>query len=179
MAGRMPGKQVLMDKITLTDITETGNAAQDEPAVQYAEDQVSNGKEVTLHFELALEDGKIVDSNFDGQPATFRPGDGNLPPGFEQVLFGLRQGEEKTVKVSEDDAFGPYNPDNVQTFPRYRFQADLAMEDGLVINFADQAGNEQAGVITAFDSEKITVDFNHPLAGRNILFRVKILSVKP
>ena len=164
-----------MDKIPMTDITGLDQAA----SPRYGADQVCSGREVTLHFELALANGEIVDSNFDAKPATFRVGDGNLPAGFEQALFGLRPGDERSIVVAGEDAFGPSNPDNVQTFPRYRFPADLAMEEGLVINFTDSAGNEQAGVIRKFDAGKVTVDFNHPLAGRDIRFRVRILSVNP
>lgn len=166
-----------MDKIAITDITD----ADEKPTAHddgYDADQVSRGKEVTLHFQLSLADGSIVDSNFETAPATLTVGDGNLPPGFEQVLYGLRAGEEARVTLAPDDAFGPHNPNNVQVFPRFRFPADLAMEEGLVINFADQAGNDQPGVITAFNAERVTVDFNHPLAGREILFHVKVITVK-
>lgn len=165
-----------MDKINIRDIT--GIDDPPEPEIShYDAGQVCSGREVTLHFELALPNGEIVDSNFEGQPATFRVGDGNLPTGFEKVLIGLRAGDEHSVDIEEEDAFGPRNPGNVQTFPRYRFPADLAMEEGLVMSFADSAGNEQAGVIAAFSADQVTVDFNHPLAGKNIHFRVKILSV--
>jgi FKBP-type peptidyl-prolyl cis-trans isomerase SlpA len=172
-AGAMPE----MDRISITDITDADRkpAAQDDG---YDADQVSHGKEVTLHFQLSLTDGSVVDSNFETAPATFTVGDGNLPPGFEQVIYGLRAGEESLVIIAIDDAFGPHNPDNVQVFPRYRFPADLAMEEGLVINFADQVGNDQPGVITAFDAGRVTVDFNHPLAGREIVFHVKVITVK-
>lgn len=166
-----------MDKITVTDITgaaSADNAANDNG---FGKDQVSSGREICLHFELSLPNGEIIDSNFSAAPATFRVGDGNLLPGFEQALFGLRAGDEHTALINTEDAFGPWNEDNWQKFPRYRFPADLAMEEGLVINFADSAGNDQAGVITKFDASHVTVDFNHPLAGRDIHFRVKILSV--
>jgi FKBP-type peptidyl-prolyl cis-trans isomerase SlpA len=165
-----------MDKINVRDITGLGDIPEPENT-GYDAGQVCSGRQVTLHFELALANGDIVDSNFDGEAATFRIGDGNLPAGFEQVLFGLRAGDEHSAELEAEDAFGPRNPDNIHTFPRYRFPADLAMEEGLVINFADSAGNDQAGVITAFDADRVTVDFNHPLAGKTIRFRVKILSV--
>jgi FKBP-type peptidyl-prolyl cis-trans isomerase SlpA len=166
-----------MDKIDVMDITAGAHQKHRDEGKLYDPDQVCNGREVTLHFELALADGDIVDSNFSGRPVTFRLGDGNLPPAFEEVIYGLRSGAEQTANVAADHAFGPHNPHNVQTFPRSRFAADLAMAAGLVINFTDQAGNEQAGVIMKCDASHVTVDFNHPLAGREIRFRVKILSV--
>lgn len=166
-----------MQKITVTDITEDSQPAQPEARERFTPDQVSSGKEVTLHFELALADGEIIDSNFAGSPVTFRVGDGNLPPGFERVILGLRPGDEHSQIVSDVEAFGPRNPENIHTLPRFRFPADLAMEAGLMINFADNAGNEQAGVIRDFNADKVTIDFNHPLAGREIHFRVRVLSV--
>ena len=77
------------------------------------------------------------------------------------------------------NAFGERNSDNIQRYPRYQFPADLLMEKGLMINFADAAGNEQAGIIHGFDADNVDVDFNHPLAGRDILFRVAIKEVSP
>ena len=74
-------------------------------------------------------------------------------------------------------AFGQQNPDNLHRLPRTSFPLDLALEQGLMINFTDSAGNEQPGVIKTFDANRVTVDFNHPLAGRDIRFRVKIFSI--
>jgi len=168
----------MMDKIEARNITpvaaETGAAEVE----RYARDQVGPGKQVVLHFELRLTDGTVIDSNFEGKAVSFKIGDGNLLPGFEQAIFGLRKGQEQTVEVAPEKAFGQVNPDNIQQFPRYRFPADLVLEKGLVINFADAEGNDQPGVIAEYSSERVSVDFNHPLAGRAIMFRVKILEVE-
>lgn len=166
-----------MNKIDVTDITAGAYLKGQDEGKQYDPDQVCNDREVTMHFELSLAEGDIVDSNFSGKPVTFRVGDGNLPPGFEQTIYGLRPGDEQTANVAAEHAFGPHNADNVLTIPRSRFAADLAMAAGLVINFADNGGNEQAGVIRKYNASHVIVDFNHPLAGREIRFRVKILSI--
>lgn len=167
-----------MDKIELNDITLKQSPAPEAVSIkEYAEDQISPLKKVTLHFELALNDDEIIDSNFSKAAVEFAVGDGNLLPGFELALFGLRAGEEKSMTIPAEQAFGTAREENVQTFPRYRFPADLAMEPGLMINFTDAGGNEQPGLIKNFNSERVEIDFNHPLAGRDILFRVKILGV--
>jgi len=167
-----------MEKIVLNDIT---LAQLEEPesvaASLYSSEQLAPGREVSLHFELSLSDGEIVDSNFDRQPVTLTVGDGNILPGFEQAIYGLSAGEESTVKVPAKMAFGHQNPDNLHRLPRTSFPVDLALEQGLMINFTDSEGNDQPGVIKNFDVNRVTVDFNHPLAGRDILFRVKILSI--
>ncbi len=175
-----------MEKITLTDITLAARESDVEqtPATvhelaDYTDDQVGPGKQVTLNFELALAQGEIIDSNFEQAPARFNVGDGNLLPGFELAMFGMRAGEEKTQLIPALKAFGQPREENIHSFPRYRFPADLMMETGLMINFTDSGGNEQPGMISKFDADKVEIDFNHPLAGRDIQFRVKIHGVSP
>jgi FKBP-type peptidyl-prolyl cis-trans isomerase SlpA len=75
---------------------------------------IDTGTTVTLHFALALEDGAVVDSNFEGKPATFSIGDGSLLPGFEETLFGLRATDEQEFLVPPEKAFGQHNEQNVQ-----------------------------------------------------------------
>jgi FKBP-type peptidyl-prolyl cis-trans isomerase SlpA len=137
------------------------------------------GTEVTLHFSLELDDGSLIDSNFDGEPVTFVVGDGNMLPGFEEALFGLRAGDEKWFLISPEKGFGKYNPQNLQEFPRSEFPAELELVEGLVLSFADAQQNELPGVIQEFDQAKVMVDFNHPLAGRDIEFSVRIIDVNP
>lgn len=132
---------------------------------------------LTLHFEIRLADGSVVDSNFAGQPATFTIGDGNMLAGFEAVLLGLAVGERKVFTLSPEQAFGMPNPANIQKVDRDSF-ADMALEPGLVISFQDPSG-ELPGVVKAFDDRYVEVDFNHPLAGQVLEFEVQIVSVSP
>ena len=132
-----------------------------------------------LNFSVSLEDGSEVDSNFGGEPVSFVVGDGNLLPGFERVLMGMEPGQRHVFTVSPEDAFGQPNDNNVQTVARDHFDDDVALEIGLVFSFADAAGGELPGLIVAFDEEEVTVDFNHPLAGRRILFDVQVHRVEP
>lgn len=140
---------------------------------------IGPGTQVTLHFSLSLEDGSVVDSNFDAAPVTFAIGDGNLLAGFEEVLFGLQAGDEREFIIPPEKAFGPYNPQNIQEFPRKQFPADVELIEGLVLSFADAQHNELPGVVQEFDETTVTVDFNHPLAGRDIEFKVRIIDVNP
>lgn len=140
-------------------------------------DTVVPGRYVRLHFALALESGELVDDNFDAAPAECRIGDGNLPPNFERHLLGLRAGEDIDVQLPPEEAFGLLREENFQRLPRFRFPADLCLEPGLIVDFADQAGNTQAGVVRGFDSSSVEIDFNHPLAGRSLRFRARIVAV--
>ncbi len=134
--------------------------------------------QVTLHFALRLEDGTEVDSNFDGNPASLTIGDGNLPESFERCLHGLVAGDRQQFTLTPEDAFGQPNPNNVQRFKRREFSPDLELEEGLVLSFADAAKAEVPGVIKSFDDDNVEVDFNHPLAGKTLLFDVAIISVQ-
>jgi FKBP-type peptidyl-prolyl cis-trans isomerase SlpA len=155
------------EEITLTDVV-----------------RIADGAKVTLYFSLSLPDGSEIDSNYGKSPATFRVGDGNLMPGFEAALIGAIAGDNISVVLPAAQAFGEVNPDNVQSFPRQRFAGLLAnttdpIEPGTVLSFADSGGNEIPGVITQIGELSVVIDFNHPLAGREIMFKADIISVIP
>lgn len=140
---------------------------------------IGPGTQVTLHFSLGLEDGEVIDTNFNSDPVTFVVGDGNLLAGFEEVLFGLQAGDERSFVIPPEKGFGPYNPENIQDFPRNQFPDDVELVEGLVLSFADAQQNELPGVVQEFDDTTVTVDFNHPLAGRDVEFSVRIIDVNP
>ena len=133
---------------------------------------------VTLHFSLSLDNGEVVDSTFDKQPASFQVGDGNLLPGFEQALFGLKAGDRRQLQITPEQGFGEPNPANVQVIPRSQF-ADIELAEDLVIGFAGGGDSELPGLIKSFDDGLVTVDFNHPLAGKTLSFEVEIIKVEP
>jgi FKBP-type peptidyl-prolyl cis-trans isomerase SlpA len=140
---------------------------------------VSEGTRVFLNFSVSLEDGSEVDTNFGSDPVDFVVGDGSLLPGFERLIFGMSAGERQMFTVSPENAFGQPNDNNVQYLPRDQFDEDLELEIGLVFSFADASGGEVPGMILAFDEDEVTVDFNHPLSGRTILFDVLVHRVEP
>ncbi len=140
---------------------------------------IGPGTRVTLHFSLSLDDGTVVDSTFEREPAVFEVGDGSLLPGYEEALLGLRAGDETRFDMKPEHGFGQHNPANIQQLSRADFDASIALEPGLVLSFADASGAELPGVVADIDDDTVTVDFNHPLAGREIAFRVAILAVEP
>ena len=139
--------------------------------------EVELGTKVTLHFALVLEDGDVIDSNFETAPATFTVGDGNLLPGFESTLIGLENGDEREFTIPPEEAFGQHNTQNVQRVDRSNFDQQ-ELEIGTMFSFQNGDG-ELPGVIIEFQDEEILVDFNHPLAGKNIIFQVKIMDITP
>lgn len=140
---------------------------------------VGPGTQVTLHFTLKLENGDVVDSTTEREPPTFVVGDGNLLPAFEKVLFGLAEGAKDRFIISPEEGFGRPNPNNVQHIPRDQFPADIELTEGLMVSFADAQNAELPGVIAKVTEDEVQVDFNHPLAGRDITFEVEILQIIP
>lgn len=141
--------------------------------------RVGEGTRVFLNFALTLEDGAEIDSNFGGEPVDFAVGDGSLLPGFERLIMGMQPGERQLFAVQPEDAFGQPNDNNIQVMKRDQFDADMPLEAGLMCSFADAAGGELPGLVVAVDEHEVTVDFNHPLAGRTILFDVLVHRVAP
>ncbi|WP_419835940.1 FKBP-type peptidyl-prolyl cis-trans isomerase [Endozoicomonas atrinae] len=139
---------------------------------------IEKGSKVTLHFSLKLDDGSVVDSTSSEKPASLTIGDGNLPEGFEETLYGLASGEDRVSRIPPEKAFGMPNPNNVQRIPRGSFASGVELEEGLVMSFSDAANSELPGVVRAFDDEVVEVDFNHPLSGRHLIFEVQILDVQ-
>jgi FKBP-type peptidyl-prolyl cis-trans isomerase SlpA len=133
---------------------------------------------ISLHFELRLPSGEVVDSTRNREvPAQLKLGDGNLPAPFEGRLVGLSVGDRKTFTLQADEAFGQPNPDNCQHLPRSRFDRDMPLSEGLVISFEAPGGGHLPGVVKAWDDQRVTVDFNHPLAGSDVIFDVEILAL--
>ncbi len=107
------------------------------------------------------------------------PGDGNLLPAFDACLCGLQAGAKRQFVVPAAEAFGLRRDENLKRVPRSRFPQDIELVPGLVISFAAAEGGELPGVIHRLMGDMIEVDFNHPLAGRDILFDVDIVAVEP
>ncbi|WP_221800157.1 FKBP-type peptidyl-prolyl cis-trans isomerase [Oceanobacter mangrovi] len=139
---------------------------------------ISSGSKVSFHFALKLDGEQVIDSTFDGTPAVMVVGDGNLPEGFENKLLGLVTGDRKSFEVAPEQAFGQHNPNNVQRMKRADFAADMPIAPGLVVSFADASNNELPGVIASVEGDWVEVDFNHPLAGKPLIFEVQILEVQ-
>ena len=97
----------------------------------------------------------------------------------EEVLTGLKPGAEDIFDISPEKGFGQHNPSNIQEFSRKDFDEEVDLEPGLMLSFADANQAELPGVVLEADAEKVTVDFNHPLAGHTISFKVKVVSVVP
>ncbi|AOA56964.1 FKBP-type peptidyl-prolyl cis-trans isomerase [Acinetobacter larvae] len=140
--------------------------------------RISEGSQVELHFSVAIENGAEIDNSRSREaPVSLVIGDGNLLPGFEKSLIGLRAGDRRTVSLPPEEAFGPWNPENIQTFDTVKFEQRPIV--GHMIEFEDKAKSSLFGVVKSVTDDVTEIDFNHPLAGRNISFEVEIFKVTP
>lgn len=133
---------------------------------------------VTLHLSLATTGGLEFLSTFDEEPSRITLGSGELAEGLEMALYGLRAGDDQTITLSAEQSFGPYDPDLVHYLARGEFGDEIEPEVGLVVAFTTPEGAELAGTILAVEGDRVQVDLNHPLAGRDVMFRVQILEVE-
>jgi FKBP-type peptidyl-prolyl cis-trans isomerase SlpA len=143
---------------------------------------IMQGCRVTLHFSLSLSNGEVIDSNFERPAVSFIMGDGSLLPGFEARLMGLGAGESIEVTLPAAEAFGASKRDNVQRISRQKFNRFLddeyeALMVGTVVAFKDAGGFDIPGVVREIWPEAVLVDFNHPLADRDIVFKAYIIAV--
>ena len=136
---------------------------------------VGPGTKVEVRVSLKLTDGHVVDSTGDNA-ASFVVGDGSLLPGFEQAMFGMVEGQASSFEI--EDGFGEHNEDNVQRMSRTQFASDMKLTEGLVVAFSEQQKTELPGVVTNVSELIVEVDFNHPLAGKKLIFDVEIIGVQ-
>lgn len=131
-----------------------------------------------MHYSLTLSDGTEPENTFSGEPLSFRVGDGTVEPGLERMLYGLKAGERCRRSIAPGQAFPLPDPSNVHPLPRSDFPSDMRLAPGMLIAFTLPSGEEVPGQIQAVSEAEVTVDFNHPLAGRQLTLEVEVLEVR-
>lgn len=135
-------------------------------------------RSLVCHMNIVLEDGSTADSTkASGKPARLNIGDGTLSPAFEAQLVSLNEGDKHSFTLEAVDAFGESNPDAIHYMDRTRFPADMALELGVIVSFAGPGGSEIPGIVREVAGDSITVDLNHPLAGRKVTFELDVVKV--
>ncbi len=128
---------------------------------------------VTLDYNLHV-DGDQIDSG----PIQFLQGYGNVIPGLESEVEGMTLGEEKEILVKAEDAYGDYDPELEIDLPLSSFPDDFEIKLGNPMRLQDDKGHVFTGVATAISNETVKLDMNHPLAGKNLLFKTKIKGLR-
>ncbi len=139
---------------------------------------ISQHKVVTIHYKVAdAANEEVIDSSEGGEPMTYLHGAQNIIPGLEQALEGKVVGDELEVTVEAADAYGEYSEDRIQQVPMEAFAEMEKVEPGMMVT-AQTEGGEVNLVVTEVDETTVTVDANHPLAGKSLKFEVKIEAIR-
>ena len=139
---------------------------------------ISENQVVSIQYELKdVESGEVLDSNLDAAPLTFIVGKGQIIPGLESEIMKLSLNDTSDVRVAAKDAYGEYDEKAVQTLPKEQF-AGLELTEGMTLYGQGEDGGTVQVTVKSFDDENVNVDFNHPLAGKNLLFALSITEVR-
>ena len=140
--------------------------------------KAKNGHNVKVHYRGTLDDGTVFDSSRDrGQTLDFELGSGNLVPAFEEALVGMGPGETKTLKIASVDAYGERNPEAVVRVPKSSFPEGFDFVVGNFVQGENETGQPIRATISSVDDEGVSLDHNHPLAGKNLNFEVELVEI--
>lgn len=129
---------------------------------------------------IELMDGSVADSTrVNRKPMILRLGRTDLSPAFEANILGLKEGDKKEFILEAKDAFGVPNPANMHRMPRSQFAENLSLRKGLIIEFSQMNGSVLPGVVRDFDENTVIIDFNHPLCGQKLKFKLEVVSIAP
>jgi FKBP-type peptidyl-prolyl cis-trans isomerase 2 len=139
---------------------------------------VTTGQTVQVHYVGTFNDGTEFDSSHSrGEPITFQVGAGQMISGFDSAVVGMVAGDSKQIKITPADGYGEVNPAAVQTVPLEAFPEDLELSEGVTVMGQNEMGQQMiAKVISLGDSEAV-LDFNHPMAGKELNFSLELISV--
>ncbi len=140
--------------------------------------QVGPNTTVTLDYTLRVGAGEVVDSSEASDPLTFDFGKGQIIPGLERELTGLRIGEQKEIHVTPEEGYGPRDPEASLDVPLTRFPENIQPAVGMSLTMKGPKGNEVPFTIVALSDTAATLDFNHPLAGKALMFSVTVRDIR-
>jgi len=135
------------------------------------------GRAVQVHYKGTFKDGTTFDSSYErGEPISFTVGAGEMIPGFDTAVSGMKTGETKNVVITSDQAYGEHKEEGVQEVNKEHFPTDFQFDLGVVIE--GQVGTQPVrGVINSINEQTVTVDFNHPMAGKDLNFEIELVKV--
>ena len=136
--------------------------------------QAKTGDAVKVHYTGKLGDDVVFQTSVGRKPLQFIIGEEQLIPAFEQALIGMNPGESKNIKIPADEAFGPYRKELVQTIDRSQFPTDLEPAVGQKLNMSNDGGRAIVVTVIDFSESGVTLDANHPLAGEDLAFDIKL-----
>jgi peptidylprolyl isomerase len=140
--------------------------------------QAKEGDTVRVHYTAKLADGEVVDTTEEKEPWEFKLGEGNVIRGFEEAVVGMNPGESKTVSVPSDKAYGPHRKERILVVDREKFPKHVTPEKGQYLRIPQQDGTTATVTVTEVSELNVTIDGNHPLAGKDLVFDIELVEIK-
>lgn len=139
---------------------------------------VQDNMVIKLDYDLIVED-EMLESTQEGEAIEFIQGIGQIIPGLEEALYGMKVGDKKTVVIQPEDAYGIYDPDSLEVAKKDEFSEEIPLDVGTFLDLRDDEGEVLSAQIIEEDEETVTLDFNHPLAGKVLTFEISIAGLRP
>jgi len=139
--------------------------------------QAQNGDAVKVHYVGTLTDGTLFDSSQGREPLEFVLGTGKVIPGFENALVGMSVGENKTVTIPADAAYGQRHEHMIREVPRVSIPDDIQLSEGMVLHAQGPEGQTLSFTVASFDDEMVKIDGNNPLAGKDLTFALELVAI--
>jgi len=143
-----------------------------------SEARAKDGDTVKVQYTGTLEDGSIFDTSVGGEPIEFTLGQGQLIPGFEKAVIGMKVGESKTVNIPVDDAYGPYRDDLVAVVGRENLPEGMNPVVGQQLQITQADGSAIVVTVIKVSETTITIDANHPLVGKKLTFEITLVEIE-
>ena len=167
--------RLLLGAATLNMLVSTGVFAAEKSKENNV---VKDGSVVSLQYTLSGEDGKTIESNKGKEPLKYTHGSQQIVPGLEKNLAGMKMGEEKRVKVKPEEGYGPVDPKGFQEFPKEKIPSE-ALKVGTVLMARGPQGQQVPVRVHEIKEKTVVLDLNHPMAGKTLVFDVKVLDIQP
>jgi FKBP-type peptidyl-prolyl cis-trans isomerase 2 len=135
------------------------------------------GDKVKVHYRGSLEDGTVFDTSHGRQPLEFTIGEGQVIPGFEEAVVGMEPGDSKSVTVEPPEGYGERRRELVVDVERDRFPAEMEVEVGKQVQVQEKDGSPRVATIARVDDDSVTLDVNHPLAGKDLTFDIELVEI--
>ncbi|SIS69412.1 FKBP-type peptidyl-prolyl cis-trans isomerase 2 [Roseivivax lentus] len=140
--------------------------------------EVKTGDTVAIHYTGTLNDGSTFDSSDGRDPLEFTVGSGQIIPGLDKALPGMSVGDKKTVEIPADEAYGQRQDEAMQTVPREQIPADIPLEVGTQLQVQTPTGQVMPVMVAEVTEAEVTLDANHPLAGKDLNFAIELVDIK-
>ncbi|UCG62092.1 MAG: peptidylprolyl isomerase [Candidatus Zixiibacteriota bacterium] len=139
--------------------------------------QVKSGDKIKVHYTGKLEDGTVFDTSEGRDPFEFTVGAGNVIPGFDQGVMGMSEGATKTITVPPEEAYGQSRADLVAKVDKSAFPESIDPKVGQQLQMEQSDGDPINVVVSNIEGDTVTLDANHPLAGKTLIFEVELVSI--